>query len=160
MSRTSNVGFVYRQYTKDGIFMADYKSSREAAEAAGTSSGAVVRAAHGERKTGGGFIWKKVKEETPQDNIEIDPRRRLLPAERTVPAGLPKGRGRLGICSPGQKRGSGQSGCPGMPRQPAGPLCEIKGPGTGGFVSGRKQRPHIPGRRPDDGRTACAAAND
>jgi len=51
--------------------MADYKSSREAAEAAGTSSGAVVRAAHGERKTGGGFIWKKVKEETPQDNIEI-----------------------------------------------------------------------------------------
>ena len=71
MSRTSNVGFVYRQYTKDGIFMADYKSSREPAEAAGTSSGAVVRAAHGERKTGGGFIWKKVKEETPQDNIEI-----------------------------------------------------------------------------------------
>ena len=71
MSRTSNVGFVYRQYTKDGIFMADYKSSREAAEAAGPSSGAVVRAAHGERKTGGGFIWKKVKEETPQDNIEI-----------------------------------------------------------------------------------------
>ena len=71
MSRTSNVGFVYRQYTKDGIFMADYKSSREAAEAAGTSSGAVVRAAHGERKTGGGFIWKKVKEATPQDNIEI-----------------------------------------------------------------------------------------
>ena len=71
MSRTSNVGFVYRQYTKDGIFMADYKSSREAAEAAGTSSGAVVREAHGERKTGGGFIWKKVKEETPQDNIEI-----------------------------------------------------------------------------------------
>ena len=71
MSRTSNVGFVYRQYTKDGIFMADYKSSREAAEAAGTSSGAVVRAAHGERKTGGGFIWKKVKEETPLDNIEI-----------------------------------------------------------------------------------------
>ncbi|MCD7909151.1 MAG: hypothetical protein LUH04_15990 [Clostridium sp.] len=71
MSRTSNVGFVYRQYTKDGIFMADYKSFKEAAEAAGTSSGAVVRAAHGERKTGGGFIWKKVKEETPQDNIEI-----------------------------------------------------------------------------------------
>lgn len=71
MSRTSNVGFVYRQYTKDGIFMADYKSSREAAEAAGTSSGAVVRAAHGERKTGGEFIWKKVKEENPQDNIEI-----------------------------------------------------------------------------------------
>ena len=39
MSRTSNVGFVYRQYTKDGIFMADYKSSREAAEAAGTPDG-------------------------------------------------------------------------------------------------------------------------
>ena len=71
MSRTSNLGSVYRQYTKDGISMADYKSSREAAEAAGTSSGAVVRAAHGERKTGGGFIWKKVTEETPQDNIEI-----------------------------------------------------------------------------------------
>lgn len=72
MSRTSNVGFVYRQYTKDGKFIADYKSSREASEAAGTSSGAVVRAAHGERKTGGGFIWKKVREETPQEDIDVE----------------------------------------------------------------------------------------
>ena len=32
MSRTSMKGFVYRQYTSDGLFVADYKSSREASE--------------------------------------------------------------------------------------------------------------------------------
>lgn len=52
--------------------MADFKSSREAAEASGTSSGAVVRAAHGERKSGGGFVWRKVREETPRENIQLD----------------------------------------------------------------------------------------
>lgn len=72
MSRTSNVGFVYRQYTTEGVFLADFKSSKEAAEAAGTSSGAVVRAAHGERKSGGGFVWRKVREETPKENIQVE----------------------------------------------------------------------------------------
>ena len=67
MSRTSMKGFVYRQYTSDGLFVADYKSSREASEKVGTSANSVVRAAHGERKTGGGFIWKKV----PEDNLHL-----------------------------------------------------------------------------------------
>lgn len=72
MSRTSNVGFVYRQYTKEGVFLADFKSSREAGKAARTSSGTVVRAAHGERKSGGGFVWRKVREETPRENIQVE----------------------------------------------------------------------------------------
>lgn len=72
MSRTSNVGFVYRQYTTEGVFLTDFKSSREAAQATGTSSGAVVRAAHGERKSGGGFVWRKVREETPKENIQVE----------------------------------------------------------------------------------------
>ena len=71
MSRTSMKGFVYRQYTSDGLFVADYKSSREASEKVGTSANSVVRAAHGERKTGGGFIWKKVPADTPQEAIEV-----------------------------------------------------------------------------------------
>ena len=69
MSRTSMKGFVYRQYTSDGLFVADYKSSREASEKVGTSANSVVRATHGERKTGGGFIWKRFR--------RIRPRRRL-----------------------------------------------------------------------------------
>lgn len=71
MSRTTNKGFVYRQYTMDGVFLADYRSSREASEAAGTSPSSVVRAAHGERLSGGGYRWRKVKEETPRENLEI-----------------------------------------------------------------------------------------
>lgn len=71
MSRTTTKGFVYRQYTKDGHFLADYKSSKEAGEATGASPSSVVRAAHGERLTGGGYQWRKVKEDTPQENIVI-----------------------------------------------------------------------------------------
>ena len=41
MSRTSMKGFVYRQYTSDGLFVADYKSSREASEKVGTSANSV-----------------------------------------------------------------------------------------------------------------------
>ena len=55
MSRTIKAGCVYRQYTKDGVFIADYKSSRAAFEATGVSVGSIARAAHGERKTGGGL---------------------------------------------------------------------------------------------------------
>ena len=64
-------GYVYRQYTPEGLFIADYKSSLEAAVGTGISRNAIVRAAHGERKTGGGFIWKKVSESEPQESIEV-----------------------------------------------------------------------------------------
>ena len=71
MSRTTMKGFVYRQYTPEGLFIADFKSSLEAAAQTGVSRNAIVRAAHGERKTGGGYIWKKVSDTEPQEAIEI-----------------------------------------------------------------------------------------
>lgn len=72
MSRTIGAGYIYRQYTKSGAYLADFKSSREAHEATGVSVGSIVRAVHGERRTGGGFLWRKVLEECPRDDIEID----------------------------------------------------------------------------------------
>ena len=35
MSRTISAGYVYRQYSTEGVYLADYKSSREAYEATG-----------------------------------------------------------------------------------------------------------------------------
>lgn len=72
MSRTIGVGYIYRQYSKKGVYLADFKSSREAHQATGVSVGSIVRAVHGERRTGGGFVWRKVREECPRDDIEID----------------------------------------------------------------------------------------
>lgn len=72
MSRTISAGYVYRQYSTQGVYMADYKSSRAAHEATGVSIGSIARAAHGERRTGGGFVWRKVLAETPKEDIEID----------------------------------------------------------------------------------------
>ena len=72
MSRTIKAGHVYRQYTTEGVFIADYKSSRLASEATGVSLGSIARAAHGERKTGGGFLWRVVPEISPKDRIEVD----------------------------------------------------------------------------------------
>lgn len=72
MSRTIKAGHVYRQYTTDGVYVADYKSSREASEATGVSTGSIARAAHGERKTGGGYLWRVVLQDLPKDPIEVD----------------------------------------------------------------------------------------
>lgn len=72
MSRTIKAGHVYRQYSCDGMFIADYKSSRLAYEATGVSLGSIARAAHGERKTGGGYLWRVVPENTPEDPISVD----------------------------------------------------------------------------------------
>lgn len=72
MSRTIKAGYVYRQYSKSGEFIADYQSSRQAHEATGISIGSIARAAHGERKTGGGYVWKLIPGDTPKDTIEVD----------------------------------------------------------------------------------------
>ena len=72
MSRKIKTGCVYRQYTSEGVFIADYKSSRLASEATGVSLGSISRAAHGERKTGGGFLWRVVPEESSKEQIEVD----------------------------------------------------------------------------------------
>ena len=44
MSRTISAGYVYRQYSTEGVYLADYKSSREAHEATGVSIGSIARA--------------------------------------------------------------------------------------------------------------------
>lgn len=72
MSRTIKAGHVYRQYTADGVFVADYNSSREGAEATGVSASSIARAAHGERRTGGGFLWRVVPKDTKKDMIQVD----------------------------------------------------------------------------------------
>ena len=72
MSRTIKAGHVYRQYSKDGMPIADYKSSRLAHEATGVSLGSIARAAHGERKTGGGYLWRVVPEDLPWKPIQVD----------------------------------------------------------------------------------------
>lgn len=72
MSRTIKAGHVYRQYTKDGVVIADYNSSREACEATGISIGSIARAAHGERKTGGGFLWRVVPADSDKDILVVD----------------------------------------------------------------------------------------
>ena len=72
MSRTISAGYVYRQYSTEGVYIADYKSSRAAHEATGVSIGSIARAAHGERRTGGGYVWRKVLADSPKDSIEID----------------------------------------------------------------------------------------
>ena len=72
MSRTISAGYVYRQYSMAGVHLADYKSSRAAHGATGVSIGSIARAAHGERRTGGGFVWRKVLADSPKENIEID----------------------------------------------------------------------------------------
>ena len=60
MSRTISAGYVYRQYSTEGVYIADYKSSRAAHEATGVSIGSIARAAHGERRTGGGYVWRSL----------------------------------------------------------------------------------------------------
>ena len=77
MSRISMIGFVYRQYTTDGRFLADYKSSKAAATAVGISCACVVRAAHGERKTGGGYVWRRVREEAAREDIVLSDENRI-----------------------------------------------------------------------------------
>lgn len=44
MSRTISAGYVYRQYSTEGVYIADYKSSRAAHEATGVSIGSIARA--------------------------------------------------------------------------------------------------------------------
>lgn len=72
MSRTIKAGYVYRQYAPEGTYIADYKSSRQAYEATGVSLSSIARAAHGERKTGGGYLWRLVPQDTPKEPIKVD----------------------------------------------------------------------------------------
>ncbi len=48
---------VVRQYTKDGIFVAEYFSGREAERRTGIDQGAISYACIGKYKSAGGFVW-------------------------------------------------------------------------------------------------------
>jgi hypothetical protein len=48
------------QYTKEGRLVAEYKSLTDASKATGITLGMIARASNGERKTTGGYVWKRV----------------------------------------------------------------------------------------------------
>ena len=55
------------QYTKNGEFVAEYHSTREASRQTGID---ISKAINGERKTAGGYVWKKKEEVAKQQLIE------------------------------------------------------------------------------------------
>lgn len=46
------------QYSKDGIFIAKYPSTRHASEATGICRPSIINASNGKQRQAGGFIWK------------------------------------------------------------------------------------------------------
>lgn len=48
------------QYSLDGIYVATYKSTKEAERQTGINQGNIVQCCKGKLKTSGGFIWKYV----------------------------------------------------------------------------------------------------
>ncbi len=51
--------YIY-QYSKDGEFLHQYKTPKEAAEAVGVTRTAIIQCYTGQTQTSGGFIWEKV----------------------------------------------------------------------------------------------------
>ena len=62
---------VIRQFGLDGTYIAQYEGYDEAAEKTGVPKRTMQRNICGEKKSGGGFIWKKVPANT--DQADIDP---------------------------------------------------------------------------------------
>lgn len=50
------------QYSKEGIFIREYKSIKDAAKAMGISTGSISMCCHERTKTGRGYVWKFKKE--------------------------------------------------------------------------------------------------
>lgn len=72
---------VIRQYELDGTLVAQFETYEEAAEKTGVAKRAMQRNVCGEKKSGGGFIWKKVPANTDKADIEplvysADPQKR------------------------------------------------------------------------------------
>lgn len=61
--------FVIRQFTTDGQFVAEYSSVKEASEKCDVSEKSIRKVLYGERKTGGGFVWKRCLRESKIENI-------------------------------------------------------------------------------------------
>ena len=57
MSQPNRV--VLQQYTKDGIFIAEYTSIKEASRKTGINEGNIGASSRGKLKSAGGFLWKR-----------------------------------------------------------------------------------------------------
>ena len=59
-----------RKYDSEGKFIKSYSSVSEAAEKEGLSIGGISKVLYGERKTAGGFQWKRCAVESPKMRID------------------------------------------------------------------------------------------
>ena len=61
---------VIRQYGLDGTYIAQYETYDEASEKTGVQKRAMQRNIWGEKKSGGGYIWRKAPANTDQTNVD------------------------------------------------------------------------------------------
>lgn len=61
------------QYSMEGVFIAEYESSREAERITGVMASSVRAVCNGERYSAGGFIWKNVRTEMATYDKPIHP---------------------------------------------------------------------------------------
>lgn len=62
---------IVRQYGLDGSFLNEYKNAAEASTYTGISAKAIRRAARGEHKSAGGYIWKEYEEGAKIEAVEV-----------------------------------------------------------------------------------------
>ena len=58
-----------RKYDKNGVFIRSYESVAEAAEHEQLSTGGISKVIYGERRTAGGFQWKRCDKDSTKENI-------------------------------------------------------------------------------------------
>lgn len=58
-----------RKYDAAGNYISSYEKIADAAEAEGLSVGGISKVIYGERRTAGGFQWKRCEKQAPKDNI-------------------------------------------------------------------------------------------
>lgn len=62
---------VIRQYDTDGVFLKEFDTVSIAAKYCSISEHSITKCIYGQRKTGGGFLWKRVERSSARSNIEI-----------------------------------------------------------------------------------------
>ncbi len=84
-SRPDNV---IRQHDTNGIFVAEYKTLKEAAESAGISPTSLNKVLSGERTVSGGYLWRRVLAGSEIENIEpcTEKKNNTVSEERTYEA--------------------------------------------------------------------------
>ncbi len=65
--------FVYRKYTKEGVFVKEYNTIAEAAEDSGISATSVWKCLNGQYKTAGNHIWRTESSNKEPESPEIIP---------------------------------------------------------------------------------------